>query len=117
MQGGQALRDKLLMSGPDLNLGRLCYLKRNVSVFRNFLAFQAVAVSAKFISCGAITHHENIQAFNRLIEIENELQASGKLKTADSHAFPVYREAEVPEDTAIGGEEVKKIQSDMKEAS
>ena len=57
-----------------------------------------MAIESTFIALGAATQNETIQAVNHFIDIENELLAAGKLQRIDSYSFPMYKEAEVPED-------------------
>ena len=64
-----------------------------------------MAFESTFISFGAVTQNETIQAVNHFINIENELLAVGKLKWIESHSFPIYKEEEIVSEDETPAEE------------
>ena len=69
--------------------------------------FKALGIESTFISLGAVTQKETIEAINHFIQIENELLASGDLNNKETHSFPVYNEPEVIEEEQLEEETQK----------
>ena len=69
--------------------------------------FKALGIESTFISFGAVTQRETIEAINHFIQIENELLASGNLNKQETHSFPMYNEPEVIEEEKLEEETQK----------
>jgi len=72
-----------------------------------FIPDIALGIESTFISFGAVTQRETIEAINHFIQIENELLASGNLNKQETHSFPMYNEPEVIEEEKLEEETQK----------